>query len=478
MKQSRCVCLLALYAVFGWGLATTANANPELESGWDDFLYGLRQAEDSLRNPEYFPPEATDRNLAEGYRYLLAHVSRMIEMEMRQDPRFPEFNRSMDMLRKWTAENPDTMYLKAPIDATGYYRVRGTVSDAREWNTSERGISGPKAPRMVTFATITDVPGATGQLAEMAVCKSQTLDFVNSFTLHIQADGNFQILIGPERPENFTGNFLVSRKLMSCPTTRAESMREAQWLSVREIFSDWEHEVPLDMEIQRLDSIGARRAPVTSEFMREKLVKIGRELPNQIRFWQALQEIALEVRSDYNRDGLRSMPVNGINPPAPPFTASGVAGARQLYAAGVFELEVDEALVVRVVAPVEPHYVGFQLSNLWFEGPDQQNYTSSLSGHQLPVASDGARYYIVAHRDPGVRGWVDTTGLEKGTHSMRFIFREDPSPEQMPTATAQLVKLTLLRDFLPEDIPIVSPTQRTNEIAVRQSHIKRRWRGH
>lgn len=459
-------------------LCLPVQANPELESSWDEFLYGLTQAQDSLHNPEYFPPEATDRNLAEGYRYLLAHLNRMIEMEMRQDPRFPEFNRSMDMLRKWTGENPDAMYLKAPIDATGFYRVQGTVPNHLEWQTSERGVPGPKAPRMVIFATITDVPGATGELAEMATCKSQTLDFTNSFGLQTAADGSFELMIGPERPENFTGNFLLSRKFMSCPATRQEAVKDAQWLSVREIFSDWEREIPLDMEIQRLDSIGANRAPVTAEFVGEKLEKIGRELPNQIRFWQLLQEVVLEVRSDYNRDGRRAMPVNGINPPAPPFTAGGVAGSGQLYAAGVFEIAEDEALVVKVTAPVEPHYIGFQLSNLWFEGPDQQNYTSSLSGYQLPLASDGSRYYVIAHRDPGVQGWVDTSGLTDGTHAMRFIFRDNPAPADMPRATTQLVKLDGLAAVLPADTPTVSPVQRAAEVAVRQSHIKRRWRGH
>ena len=54
------------------------------------------------------------------------------------------------------------------------------------------------------------------------------------------------------------------------------------------------------------------------------------------------------------------------------------------------------------------------------EGPDQQNYVSSLSGHQLPIASDGSRYYIIAHHDPGVEGWVSTTGIQHGFFAMRF----------------------------------------------------------
>lgn len=441
-------------------------------------MSGLQAAQESLTDSRYAAPPATDRNVAEGYRYMLAHLGRMIEMEMRQHPRYPEFNRSVDMLRKWTGENPDAMYLKAPLEATGYYKITGSVANPQEWLTSERGVRGAKAPRMVTFQTITDVPGATGELAEMASCKSQTLDFLNSFDLTLDASNRFEILIGPEKPADHNGNFILSRKRMSCPGTKTEAVKDARWLSVLEIFSDWEHEQTLDMEIVRLDAMGESRPPMTPEYMSERLRRIGEELPNQIRFWQRLQEVALEVDGDMNSDGRRNMPVNGINQPATPFTAGGVAGARQLYAAGVFEFDEDQALIVKVTAPVEPHYIGFQLNNLWFEGPDQQNYVSSLSGHQLPVASDGSRYYIVAHRDPGVQGWVDTTGLEKGTHAMRFLFRKDPPEAQMPRAEATLVKFAAIANHIPADTPRVTAEQRRAEIAVRQSHIKMRWRGH
>jgi hypothetical protein len=216
---------------------TSRNAPEQLDKGWQAFTNGLTEARASLIEPEYFPPESTDRNLAEGYRYLLGHLNRMIEAEMRMDARYPEFHRSVDMLRKWTGENPDAMYLKALIDAKGYYKVTAKAANTEEWRTSARGIIGRKAPRLVTFQTITDIPGSTGKLPEMAQCKSQTLDFINALTLQVEDDGQFEILIGPERPADYTGNFLLSRKLMSCASTKTEAMREAKYLAVREIFS-------------------------------------------------------------------------------------------------------------------------------------------------------------------------------------------------------------------------------------------------
>jgi len=474
--------LVAMAFAFSLIPAHSFSATPEeaelqmtLDASWQAFINGLQEAQDSLTDPQDFPPQASDRNLAEGYRYLLAHIGRMIDAEMRMDPRFPEFHRSMDMLRKWTAENPDTMYLKAPLDDSGFYKLTAVVADAREWRDSSRGLQAPKVPRMVTFQTITDVPGATGELAEMGQCKSTTLDFLNSFNLKL--DGNrFEILIGPERPPNYRGNFLPTRKHLECKATGKAGIRTAKWLSVREIFSDWEFEQALDMDIVRLDSVGASKPPINASFVAEKLAKIGEELPNQIRFWNLLQEFPLEMRSDANGDGRRNLPVNGVNPPQPPFTAGGVAGARQYYASGIYDLAPDEALVVKVTSPVEPHYIGMQLGTPWFEGPDQQNYVSSLSGHQLPVASDGSRYYVISPTDPGVQGWVATTGYHYGQHALRFIFREDPPEGKMSTTEAMLVKLDKLATVLPADTPRVNAQQRKREIAIRQAHIKKRWR--
>ena len=112
------------------------------------------------------------------------------------------------------------------------------------------------------------------------------------------------------------------------------------------------------------------------------------------------------------------------------------------------------------------------------EGPDQQNYVSSLSGHQLPIASDGSRYYIIAHHDPGVEGWVSTTGIQHGFFAMRFLFRDDPDQQQLPAAETMLVPLAELKNVLPSDTKLITSEQRLEEISIRQQHIERRWRGH
>lgn len=457
----------------------SAVAPPALTEGWVEFIRGLEQARQGLEDPAYYPPEPTDRNLAEGYRYLLGHLVRIIESQTQQDPDFPYFQRSVRMLSKWTIDNPDTMYLSAAIDADGIYRIRGRALDTTAWRTSARGGSGNRAPRVAIFQTTTAQVGQSGELAEMRECRNQTLDSIDQFELELDAEGRFEIIVASRRPRDYQGDFLASRAEAPCPTpfgTITYRMREATQLNVREIFSDWTREIPLELEIVRLDMRGAPRPPRTSSEMGMHLSQIGRLVGNQIKFWNRLHELGLEVNGDRNGDGRLAFPRNDLNPPAPPFIAGGTAGAGQLYSAGTLELADDEALVIKVIAPAEPYYLGFQLSNLWGESPDQANYVSSQTGSQNPIASDGARYYVVSKQDPGTPGWLDTTGLDKLTMSMRFIFREAPDREEMPTLETSVTRVEDVWNLLPEDLPIVTPSERRRQVDARQRHIQRRWR--
>ena len=471
--------VFAIILLFGQPPCAAADDSAQtLHRAWETLLDDLALAEDTLVLSEHYPPPASSRVLADGYRYLLAHLNREIEMLIRADPRFPEFFRSMDMLRKWTGENPDTLYLKAPIDASGYYEVTIAGANSDEWRTGGSAAAGPKAPRLAIFQTITRVPGYSGELAEMGNCENQTLDAIDGFSLRPDSEGHYTILIGAERPGGYTGNFLYSRKELICEATGQTTVVDAGLLAVREVFSDWDNELPLDLDIRRLDAVGHNRPPLDADQLAAIMTTLGTRVRNQIRFWNLLMAFPMEINDDRNGDGVRALPVNGINQPAPPFTAGGVAGAGQIYAAGIFELEDDEALVISMKTLKEPYYVGFQLNNLWMEGPDQQNYVSSLSGAQNPALSDGSRYYIIAAKDPGVRGWVDTTGLRKGFHAMRFVFSEAPDAGQLPALEARVVKLDQLRNVLPANYPTVSKTEREKEIAARQQHIKMRWRNY
>jgi len=64
----------------------------------------------------------------------------------------------------------------------------------------------------------------------------------------------------------------------------------------------------------------------------------------------------------------------------------------------------------------------------------------SLNRKQMQLGADGAYRIVVAHRDPGVPNWLDTSGRRNGTIYWRFLLPDgDP-----PTPTTRVVPLAEL----------------------------------
>jgi hypothetical protein len=181
--------------------------------------------------------------------------------------------------------------------------------------------------------------------------------------------------------------------------------------------------------------------------------------------------------------GPREHTIPGIGFPRNDFNqinaASGATGggmSTNLYAGGVFELEPDEALIVESEIRLEPQYIGFQLGNLWGESIEYAHATGSLNGHQSEVDPDGVIRLVIAHRDPGVPNWLDTTGHREGFMSPRWAYSETPSPEQWPSIRAKKVRFDAIREQLPAGTRQLTPEERREQIRIRQEHVQRRFR--
>jgi len=92
------------------------------------------------------------------------------------------------------------------------------------------------------------------------------------------------------------------------------------------------------------------------------------------------------------------------------------------------------------------------------------------------VDPDGVIRLVVAHRDPGVPNWLDTTGHAQGFLSPRWAYSEQPPAEQWPVITATKVRFDEIRANLHPSTPTVSPDQRRREIGMRQRHVAKRYR--
>ena len=78
--------------------ASAASARKELRAAWDDMLAELARARDAIDQPELMPAPPTERNLAEGYRYLLGFAHCAFERAFFEDPRFPVFRHALQVV--------------------------------------------------------------------------------------------------------------------------------------------------------------------------------------------------------------------------------------------------------------------------------------------------------------------------------------------------------------------------------------------
>jgi hypothetical protein len=423
----------------------------------------LGRARDAIDDPRFYPPPPTGRNLAEGYRYLLGFLYGAIERAL-ANPEFPYFRRAIQPVDKATIDNADANYLCAPIDGDRTYHVRGKARDHSHWRGERPAPSGRKAPHYVIFEATTAYAGDSGSLTELDPSKRTNTGTLDSAKLITEVDGSFEVLLAPQRPGGYTKNFI--------PTKRAE--HTAHHLVVRELFHDWEREDPLELQIVRSGSEGAHPAPLDPTTAAQQMKRVGEIVNNQLRFWNEFYAVVLETYADMNGDGKRFMPRNDLNAPNPAAVQTGGGQSTNIYAGGVYELTENEALVIETRVPVIPAYSGFHLSNLWGESLDYANHLSSLNGYQAEPDADHAVRYVVAHRDPGVPNWLDTTGLPEGFMAMRWTYSK--KPDQLPTLKVTKVEFGDILSHLPTDVRRVSAEERREQIRIRQEHVQRRYR--
>ena len=460
--------------------AVTQHASESLRQAWDEMLSQLSSARNAIDDPELWAPPASPRNLAEGYRYVMGFLYGSIARCMGPTPEFPYFTRAIQPLNRSTIDNADAIYLMAPIDGNYSYTIRGRAGDTSQWRGEASTGQGRKAPHYVIFETPSGYSGESGSLKELKRGSRINCAELDSTELQVNADGSFEILLAPEKPEGYTGNFMLTRA--SRTRTSADGTTEtreyvSQLVMLRELFCDWENEDLLELFIYRNDLLGQPMPTYTPEQAAKQLKDIGRFTRNQVHFWNEFYAVVCEAYGDMNGDGQCFMPRNAFNNPNAASIATAGGMATNIYCGGIYELDEDEALVLELHQPVEPVYIGFHLGNMWGESLDFANYQSSLNGLQAHRDPDNVLRYVVSHRDPGIANWVDTTGHPEGYMAVRWAYPVKPK-ENLPWATAKKVKLAEVLQHLPAETRLITPQERRAQIAIRQEHVQRRYRQH
>jgi hypothetical protein len=453
----------------------------DLRAAWDDLIASLERARDAIDQPDLMPAPQNPRNLAEGYRYLMGFVHSAVERAFHEDPQRPIFRNALSIINRATIDNPDAIYFYAPIDGRQHYQICGQVADHRVWRGEEPAATGRLAPHYVIFEASAGVlAGDSGDLRELTPGMKTQTGRLDSSTIQVSDDGRFEILLAPERPEGHTGNFIATLKRVDRPHPVDPDMpreRYANYISGRQLFNDWAREDAIHLEIYPVDGEGSSWPSYGPEQAAAELRRCGELVQGQMHFWNAFWTILMGTYG-HREGGIAGVefPRNGFNTMNAASGATGGGQSTNLYAGGVYELGPDEALIIENRIQRKPQYLGFQLANLWGESMEYANSPGSLNGAQSEVDPDGVIRLVVAHRDPGVPNWLDTTGHPEGFLTPRWAYTETPPPDEWPSITAKKVPFEGIRPHLHESTRTVSPEERREQIRVRQRHVSRRFR--
>jgi len=342
-----------------------SSAPDEFVLAWSELCRELqRVGEQILSSP---PGVLSPLDKAEGIRYLTRLTRGAFESYIEgNDAKAPLFRRAVHETLKFGMDNPDNVYLLAPVNGKYDYRISG-----------HRGT--------VRYLGFGSQSGGTGKNGEL-----QSTGYLKSSDMQVEADGTFSITASAQpQPGNWLPMTAVTR-LIQVRQTRLDHVTE---------------KLP-SITIERIDGSESPRL-LCPEHLPAALKRAIDFIGGTATFFQDWTE---RFRQQANR-----------LPRFDPALALRAGGDPNIaYYHGYFELTDDEALVVEFEPP-SCEYWNFQLANYWLESLDYRYFPVHLNQHSAAVSADGWVRIVIAQRDPGVSNWLNTCGHNHGTMCLRWV---------------------------------------------------------
>ena len=368
----------------------------------------IAEAEELIANAPFIRTEA-DR--LEGYEYLSGRIRMAMQTAFDYDLEQPLFVNPTHQFSKQGLDNPDAIYFNAYLREGVEYVVRG-----------RRGTSADLSFQVMGGAYTAD-SAATSLMA------------FDDRKLQLDYDGSFEFTYVAEPG--------------------------AKTLIVREVFNDWDTETRGAITIERPDTLGRPRRPLTQELLRKKYEVAARSLTGSIQTWFAFPQFF-----QYKE------PVNTLTVPAR--TPGGLES--QFSSIGHYELAEDEALVVEVPRCDDCSYQGIQVGSDWYASTDYETHQTSLTKAQAVTDPDGVMRFVISEHPPldgmPIANWLETTGHRTGSLMLRWQRLErDLADADGPVV--HKMGLDVVRDLLPH-AEALSPGAYAERITARQRAVARR----
>ena len=341
---------------------------------WDDFCDALKKAGHDIVLSATAPANPMDR--AEGWRYLARLTRGAFESFLEAaDTQAPEFSRAVHETIKMGMDNPDNIYLAAPVNGTYTYRITGT-----------RGT--------VHYLGFGAQAGGYGKTASL-----DTSGYLEAKDMQIAEDGSFEI-IASSTPQ--PGNWL-------------KMAPESRLIQVRQTRLDHKKEIPAQVSIERIDGPNQPRH-ISAERVDKALAGAG-------FFVAGTASLFAKWAEDF-----RQHP--NTLPRFSPEKALAAGGDPNIaYYHGYFALGDDEALVVEFTPPACDFW-NLQLANYWLESLDYRYFPVHVNKVMATYNADGSVRIVIAKNKVNTPNWLDTCGRNEGTLCLRWIrASEHPQPQ-------------------------------------------------
>ncbi|GAA3677894.1 hypothetical protein GCM10022237_41640 [Nocardioides ginsengisoli] len=346
------------------------------------FQEAVAEAEELIANAPFIK---TDADRLEGYDYLAGRVRMAMQTAFDYDLEQPLFINPTHQFSRQGLDNPDAVYFHAYLREGVTYVVSG-----------RRGTSAD-----LSFQVMGGTYNATSAATSLMAFDDRELE------------------IGPDGSFSFT--------YVAEPG--------AKTLIVREVFNDWDNESRGTLQIERVDTIGRARRPLTEDTLRKKWDVAARSLVGSIQTWFAFPHF-FQFKE----------PVNTLTVPAS--TPGGLSS--QYSSIGHYELAHDEAMIVTVPRCDDAAYQAIQIGSDWYASTDYETHQTSLTKAQAVADDDGMLRFVISEQPPGVvdgaaaptANWLETTGHRTGPIMLRWqqvsralTAADGPTVEVVPVAS-------------------------------------------
>jgi hypothetical protein len=392
------------------------------QAAWNEFADELKRIGEKITGPT---GARTERERAEGYRYLLRLIAGAHELEFEFDRRHPKLTRMMTPIRKFKGDGTDTLYHEAKLDEGLSYEFELRRGEDIFFSATVYAYDENDAYYIVDdlIDDRIEFEDEDGEQVARIHLSAERPDGVRNW---IELKGDRPILFTRQYFPEFVHNtdegryrpgLMTIRCVSEVPNPDAYSEPDlaAGLGRVRDFIED-----ATDVSVGL--SIFAGLNLIAYDTTRDG------QTVDVTQITEGKMHLDDERHDDYTPQQLAAMV-------DPKLVANNLPGPGIQYLGAWFKLAEDEAIKI-TGKDVPCRYWSCQILTRYLESGDFRFHKVGINNRQVKLGDDGSFTIYASHRNPGIDNWVCTQGYRNG-HILIRTLCADPLME----ASFTVVKL-------------------------------------